>query len=69
MAELEKSLHHYQNRNSAIELRVSLSKIEEMKRRVEELEVALENYEIQIELLEASGERQKEQLYFFQNQV
>ncbi|MBA0629013.1 hypothetical protein Godav_023636 [Gossypium davidsonii] len=41
MTKLEKSLHHYQNRNSAVELRASLSKIEEMKRRVEELEVTL----------------------------
>ncbi|MBA0765120.1 hypothetical protein Gotri_014373, partial [Gossypium trilobum] len=36
VAKLEKTLHHYRNRNSAIELRASLSKIEDMKRRVEE---------------------------------
>ncbi|MBA0635141.1 hypothetical protein Godav_025722, partial [Gossypium davidsonii] len=42
LAELEKSLHHYRNRNSDIELRASLSKIEEMKRRVEQLEAALQ---------------------------
>ncbi|MFQ6643480.1 hypothetical protein Gotur_017563, partial [Gossypium turneri] len=52
-----------------MELRASLSKIEGMKRRVEELEAALQNCEIQIELLEASGECQKEKLHFFQNQV
>ncbi|MFQ6643479.1 hypothetical protein Gotur_017563 [Gossypium turneri] len=69
VAELEKSLHHYRNHNSAMELRASLSKIEGMKRRVEELEAALQNCEIQIELLEASGECQKEKLHFFQNQV
>ncbi|MFQ6645745.1 hypothetical protein Gotur_020371 [Gossypium turneri] len=59
VAELEKSLHHYRNRNSAMELRASLSKIEEMKRRVEELVATIQNYEIWIELLEASEERQK----------
>ncbi|MBA0566836.1 hypothetical protein Golob_011612, partial [Gossypium lobatum] len=50
VAELEKSLHHYQNCNSAMELRASLSKFEEMKRRVEELEAVLQNCEIRIEL-------------------
>ncbi|MBA0877293.1 hypothetical protein Goshw_029643 [Gossypium schwendimanii] len=50
----------YRNRNSVMELRVSLDKIEQMKRRVEELEVALQNCEMRIELLEASKERQKE---------
>ncbi|MFQ6658639.1 hypothetical protein Gotur_027807 [Gossypium turneri] len=65
VAELEISLHHYRNRNSSMELRASLSKIEEMKRRVEELEAALQSCEIRIKLLEASEERQKEQLHFF----
>ncbi|MFQ6645275.1 hypothetical protein Gotur_020383, partial [Gossypium turneri] len=69
VAELEKSLHHYRNCNSVMELRASLSKIEETKRKVVELEAALQNCEIQIELLETNGERQKEQLHFFQNQV
>ncbi|MBA0789383.1 hypothetical protein Gotri_025954 [Gossypium trilobum] len=41
VAELERSLHQYQNQNSAMELRASLSKIEEMKGRIEELESAL----------------------------
>ncbi|KAK5811447.1 hypothetical protein PVK06_026778 [Gossypium arboreum] len=41
VAELEKSLHQYRNRNTTIELRASLSKIEEMKRRIEELEASL----------------------------
>ncbi|KAG8497246.1 hypothetical protein CXB51_008469 [Gossypium anomalum] len=35
-AELEKSLHQYRNRNTIIELRASLSKIEEMKGRKED---------------------------------
>ncbi|MBA0575893.1 hypothetical protein Golob_027946 [Gossypium lobatum] len=41
VAEHEKTLHHYRNHNSVMELRESLGKIEEMKRRVEELEMAL----------------------------
>ncbi|MBA0780390.1 hypothetical protein Gotri_004494, partial [Gossypium trilobum] len=53
VAELEKTLHNYRNRNSVMELRASLGKIEEMKRRVEELEMALQNYEIRIEFLKA----------------
>ncbi|KAK5775899.1 hypothetical protein PVK06_043854 [Gossypium arboreum] len=35
--ELEKSLYQYRNHNTTMELRVSLSKIEEMKGRIEEL--------------------------------
>ncbi|MBA0634687.1 hypothetical protein Godav_022136 [Gossypium davidsonii] len=60
VAKLEKTLYQYRNRNSIIELRVSLGKIEQMKRRVEELEVALQGCEMRIEFLEASEERQKE---------
>ncbi|MBA0638028.1 hypothetical protein Godav_022355 [Gossypium davidsonii] len=33
VAEFEKTLHQYRNRNSVIELRASLDKIEQMKRR------------------------------------
>ncbi|MBA0881847.1 hypothetical protein Goshw_015266 [Gossypium schwendimanii] len=40
VAELEKSLHLYRSRNSTIELRASLSKIEELKGRIGELEDA-----------------------------
>ncbi|MBA0635127.1 hypothetical protein Godav_024428 [Gossypium davidsonii] len=40
-----------------MELRTSLSKIEQMKRRVEELEMALQNCEMRIEFLEASEKR------------
>ncbi|MFQ6643668.1 hypothetical protein Gotur_018799, partial [Gossypium turneri] len=61
VAELEKILYQYQNRNSVIELRASLDKIEKMKRRVEELEMTLQSCEIRIEFLEASKEHQKEQ--------
>ncbi|MBA0785773.1 hypothetical protein Gotri_006848 [Gossypium trilobum] len=47
----------------------SLSKIEEMKRRIEELDVVLQSREMRIEFLEVNEERQKEQLHLCQNQV
>ncbi|MFQ6629991.1 hypothetical protein Gotur_007307 [Gossypium turneri] len=62
MAKLEKTLRQYRNCNSVMELRASLDKIKQMKRTVKELEVALQNCEMWIEFLEASEERQKEQL-------
>ncbi|MBA0635418.1 hypothetical protein Godav_005191 [Gossypium davidsonii] len=62
VAELEKILYQYQNRNFVMELRASLDRIEQMKRRVEELEMALQNCEMRIEFLEASEERKKEQI-------
>ncbi|MFQ6655606.1 hypothetical protein Gotur_026087 [Gossypium turneri] len=43
-----------------MELRASLDKIEQMKRRMEELEVALQGCEMRIEFLEANEGRQKE---------
>ncbi|MFQ6653257.1 hypothetical protein Gotur_024747, partial [Gossypium turneri] len=48
---LERSLRQYRSRNSTIELKASLSKIEEMKKRIEELEMVLQNCEIQIKHL------------------
>nr|XP_012466263.1 unnamed protein product [Gossypium raimondii] len=69
MIVLEGSLHQYRNQNSAIELKAGLSKIEEMKQRIEELEMALENCENRIKHLEANENRNKEQLQYFQNQV
>ncbi|MBA0671712.1 hypothetical protein Goklo_025195 [Gossypium klotzschianum] len=69
VAELEESLHRHQNRNSVMELKVSLNRIEEMKERIEELEAALQNCEIRIEYLEANEDRENEQLHYFQNQV
>ncbi|MFQ6658576.1 hypothetical protein Gotur_027783, partial [Gossypium turneri] len=44
--ELKRSLHRYRNRNTVVELRVSLIKIEETKKRVEELEATLQDYEM-----------------------
>ncbi|MFQ6669346.1 hypothetical protein Gotur_034640 [Gossypium turneri] len=65
----EHKFQEYRNRNFAIELKTSLSKIEEMKKRIEELETTLQNYEIRIKCLEAIEGRNKEQLHYFQNQV
>ncbi|MFQ6655046.1 hypothetical protein Gotur_025777 [Gossypium turneri] len=69
VTDLERSLRQYQNRNAAIELRASLGKIEEMKKRIEELETTLQSCKIQIECLEAIESRNNEQLHYFQNQV
>ncbi|MBA0825136.1 hypothetical protein Goarm_021744, partial [Gossypium armourianum] len=49
---LEKSLHQHHSRNSVIELKASLTKIEELKGKIEELEVALQNCELRVELFE-----------------
>ncbi|MBA0753918.1 hypothetical protein Gogos_019890 [Gossypium gossypioides] len=65
VAELKRSLRQYQNRDSAIELRTSLSRIEEMKKRIKELETALQNCEIRIEYFEANKDRHNEQLHYF----
>ncbi|MBA0730870.1 hypothetical protein Golax_023417 [Gossypium laxum] len=63
VTELERSLHWRQNRNSVMELKASLSKIEEMKEMIEELEMALQNCDIWIKYLEANEDRQNEQLH------
>ncbi|MFQ6646445.1 hypothetical protein Gotur_020482, partial [Gossypium turneri] len=52
VVELERSLHLCRSLNSMIELRASLSKIEELKEKMGELEDALQNYELRVELLE-----------------
>ncbi|MBA0880475.1 hypothetical protein Goshw_022483, partial [Gossypium schwendimanii] len=59
--EIQEEKSKYQNHNSMMELRASLDKIEQMKRRVEELEMALQSYEMRIGFLEANEERKKEQ--------
>ncbi|KAA3467596.1 coiled-coil domain-containing protein 102A-like protein [Gossypium australe] len=69
VAELEKSLHQYCTRNSAIELKVSLNKIEELKGKIRELEAALQNCELRVELLETNNEHWKEQLQRSQCQI
>ncbi|MBA0880846.1 hypothetical protein Goshw_005253 [Gossypium schwendimanii] len=52
-----------------MKLKASLSKIKEMKERIEELKMTLQNSEIRIEYLEANEDRQIEQLHHLQNQV
>ncbi|MBA0671304.1 hypothetical protein Goklo_029021 [Gossypium klotzschianum] len=69
VVELEGSLRQHRSRNSVVELKTSLSKIEEMKGKIEGLEAALRNCEVQIKYLEAKETRQNEQLHYFQNQV
>ncbi|MBA0749950.1 hypothetical protein Gogos_003822 [Gossypium gossypioides] len=56
IAELERSLHQYRSRNSAIELNASLNKIEELKGKIEELEATLQNCELCVELFETNNE-------------
>ncbi|KAG8477142.1 hypothetical protein CXB51_030917 [Gossypium anomalum] len=69
VAELERALRQHRGRNSDIELRASLSRIEDLKRKVEELETVLQNCELRIELIESNNEQWKEQLRRSQDQV
>ena len=69
IAELERSLASYRSRNSVVELKTSLCKIEEMKKRIEELEYTLQGCRQRIESLEGNEERWREQLYHSQNQI
>ncbi|MBA0672574.1 hypothetical protein Goklo_000034 [Gossypium klotzschianum] len=57
VSELEESLHRHRNRNSVMELKASLNRIEKMKERIEDLEAALRSYEIWIEYLESNEDR------------
>ncbi|MBA0754412.1 hypothetical protein Gogos_005449 [Gossypium gossypioides] len=52
-----------------IELRASLSRIEELKGRIKELEDALQNSELRVELLKRQNEQCQEQLHHFQIQI
>ncbi|KAK5840894.1 hypothetical protein PVK06_009800 [Gossypium arboreum] len=69
ISELERLLYQYRSRNSAMELKTSQDRIEELKKNIEELKTALQNRELQIELLEVNNERWKEQLHQSQDQV
>ncbi|MBA0784851.1 hypothetical protein Gotri_025835 [Gossypium trilobum] len=69
VAELEKSLHLYRSRGSMIELRASLSKIKELKGKIEVVEDALQNSELRVELLERGNEQCQEQLFHSQSQI
>ncbi|MBA0659912.1 hypothetical protein Goklo_011996 [Gossypium klotzschianum] len=48
-------MHQYHSCNSAIELKRSLNKIEELKGKIEELETSLQNCELQVELLKTNN--------------
>ncbi|MBA0729553.1 hypothetical protein Golax_025763, partial [Gossypium laxum] len=69
VVELEKSLYQYRGRNSAIELKARLSKIEELRGMIGELEDALQNIELRVELLERGNEQWQEQLHCSQGQI
>ncbi|MBA0877612.1 hypothetical protein Goshw_017269 [Gossypium schwendimanii] len=69
VAELERSLHLCRSRNSVIELKASLSKIEELKKRIGELEDTLQNSKLWVELFERRNEQCQEQLHRFQSQI
>ncbi|KAG8480685.1 hypothetical protein CXB51_025266 [Gossypium anomalum] len=69
VTELGRSLHHYRSRNSAIELKASLDKIEEMKHNIGGLKAALQDCELWIEQLEAREEQWKGELYHLWDQV
>ncbi|MFQ6645384.1 hypothetical protein Gotur_019639, partial [Gossypium turneri] len=69
VVELEGSLHQHRSQNFVVELKASLSKIEEMKGKIEGSEAALQNCEVRIEHLKAKEGRQNEQLQYFQKQA
>ncbi|MBA0729263.1 hypothetical protein Golax_025445, partial [Gossypium laxum] len=58
-----------QSRNSVIELKVSLNKIDELKGKIEEFKTALQNCELRVGLLETNIEHWKEQLQRSQSQI
>ncbi|MFQ6666085.1 hypothetical protein Gotur_032582 [Gossypium turneri] len=62
---LEGCLRQYRNQNLAKELKASLSKIEEMNKRIEELETELQNRKIQIKHLKTNESHSNEQLHHF----
>ncbi|MBA0668292.1 hypothetical protein Goklo_001223 [Gossypium klotzschianum] len=69
VAKLKRSLHQHRSCNSVIELKASLTKIKELKRKIEELEATLQNYELRVELLEMNNEHWKELLQRSQGQI
>ncbi|KAA3458455.1 227 kDa spindle and centromere-associated protein-like protein [Gossypium australe] len=69
VAELGRSLHHYQRRDSKDELKLSLNKTKEMKGKIEGLETTLHGCELRIELLEAREGQWKEELHHSHQQV
>ncbi|KAG8490266.1 hypothetical protein CXB51_015367 [Gossypium anomalum] len=69
VAELERSLHQHRSRNSVIELKASLSRIEELKEEIGKLDTALQDSKIRVELLQANNEQYREQLFQSQDQI
>ncbi|MBA0786526.1 hypothetical protein Gotri_000102 [Gossypium trilobum] len=67
--EIQEEKKKHRSRNSAVELKESLSKIEELRGKVGELEDALQNSELRIELLERGNEQWQEQLHRSQDQI
>ncbi|XP_017640182.1 tropomyosin-1-like [Gossypium arboreum] len=67
--ELEMTLHQSHSRNSAVELKASLNRIEDLRGKIEELEIELQNRELQIQLIKSDNEHWKELLHRSQNQV
>ncbi|KAK5802847.1 hypothetical protein PVK06_030473 [Gossypium arboreum] len=66
---IEEDRDDLKTRNSAVELKASLDKIEEMKHNIGGLEAALQDCELRIEQLEAREEHWKGELHHFQDQV
>ncbi|KAH1108414.1 hypothetical protein J1N35_012182 [Gossypium stocksii] len=54
---LEKSLRHYRSRNSVVELKASLNRIEGLEKKIVELETVLQNSETRVEILEIEESR------------
>ncbi|XP_052881225.1 uncharacterized protein LOC128289418 [Gossypium arboreum] len=69
VAELERLLQQHRSHNSIIKLKASLSRIEELKGKIEELETALRDSKIRVKLLETNNDHYREQLHHSQNQI
>ncbi|KAG8490379.1 hypothetical protein CXB51_016048 [Gossypium anomalum] len=69
VVELERSLHKYRSRNSVVELKASLSRINELKEEIRKLEIALQDGKIRVELIEANNKHYREQLFRSQDQI
>ncbi|KAH1108411.1 hypothetical protein J1N35_012179 [Gossypium stocksii] len=56
VTDLEKSLRHYWSRNSLVELKASLNRIEGLEKNIVELETVLQNSKTRVGILEANNE-------------
>ena len=66
---MEILFQQHRSHNSIIKLKASLSRIEELKRKIEELETALRDSKIRVELLETNNDHYKKQFHHSQNQI